>query len=235
MAFSFLRRVAGSDDRLDHIERTIAEMLAYDHTAFGLAMDALLGEADPAEIGPQVHATDRKVNQGERSIRRELVVHASVVGAIDTPALLVYMSIVKDIERVGDYAKNLLDLARDGARLEGHHSWASLRDEVADYLERTTTVFADRDAERARAMLAEGDVLLDRFDDGVSALVRGSDEGSEPVARALALRYLKRIVAHLMNVLSSVVMPLDKLDYFDEDPEDREPERDGGRPRPGAG
>jgi hypothetical protein len=42
------------------------------------------------------------------------------------------------------------------------------------------------------------------------------------VARALALRYLKRIVAHLTNVLSSIVMPLDRIDYFDEDPEDRE-------------
>jgi hypothetical protein len=29
------------------------------------------------------------------------------------------------------------------------------------------------------------------------------------------------VVAHLMNVLSAVIMPLDQLDYFDEDPEDR--------------
>ncbi len=232
MAFSFLRRVAGSDDRLDHIEEVIAEMLAHDHDAFLLAMGALLGTDDVAEAGPRVLAIDRKVNQGERSIRRELVVHASVVGALDTPALLVYMSIVKDIERVGDYAKNLLDLARDGARLEAHANWATLRDEIAAYLTATSEVFAARDNSRARSMLAEGDALLDRFDAQVSALVRGDDEDSESVARALALRYLKRIVAHLMNVLSSVVMPLDRLDYFDEDPEDREPEHgEDSRPR----
>ena len=41
------------------------------------------------------------------------------------------------------------------------------------------------------------------------------------MARALAYRYVKRVVAHLMNVLSSVVMPLDQIDSFDEDPEDR--------------
>ena len=35
-------------------------------------------------------------------------------------------------------------------------------------------------------------------------------------------RYYKRIVAHLMNLLSAVVMPLDRLDYYDEAPEDRE-------------
>jgi len=43
----------------------------------------------------------------------------------------------------------------------------------------------------------------------------------QAVAVALAHRYLKRIVAHGMNVLSAVVMPVDRLDYFDEDPEDR--------------
>jgi hypothetical protein len=32
----------------------------------------------------------------------------------------------------------------------------------------------------------------------------------------LLTRFYKRIAAHLSNVLSAVVMPLHKLDYFDE-------------------
>ena len=32
----------------------------------------------------------------------------------------------------------------------------------------------------------------------------------------LAARFYKRIAAHVLNVLSSVVMPLHKLDYYDE-------------------
>jgi hypothetical protein len=51
--------------------------------------------------------------------------------------------------------------------------------------------------------------------------VREEPEGEQAVAQALTYRYLKRIVAHLLNVLSAVVMPVDRLDYFDEDPEDR--------------
>ena len=34
------------------------------------------------------------------------------------------------------------------------------------------------------------------------------------VPRALYYRYLKRIVGHLMNILTALVMPLDKLDFF---------------------
>jgi len=36
------------------------------------------------------------------------------------------------------------------------------------------------------------------------------------VCLALAFRFLKRVNAHLGNIASSVVMPLHKIDYFDE-------------------
>lgn len=41
------------------------------------------------------------------------------------------------------------------------------------------------------------------------------------VSRALYYRYLKRITAHVMNFLTSLVMPVDRLDYYDEEKEDR--------------
>ena len=34
--------------------------------------------------------------------------------------------------------------------------------------------------------------------------------------RALAYRYLKRVTSHASNVVTALVMPLDKLDFFDE-------------------
>jgi len=222
MVFSFLRRGSGSDDRLDHIEATIQQMLADDREAFDLAMSALLGDVEPKAVRKKIKATDLRVNEGERSIRRELVVHASVVGSFDSPALFVYMSIVKDIERIGDYAKNLLDLSRDGANLGHHPDWRARWQEAAEMITATAEAFEARDLARARALMSKGDELLDRYDDEVSELVKHGHGQPEAVARALALRYFKRIVAHLTNVLSSIVMPLDRIDYFDEDPEDRE-------------
>ena len=49
-----------------------------------------------------------------------------------------------------------------------------------------------------------------------------TESASVAVARALLYRYVNRIVAHLMNVMTAVVMPLDRLDYWDEDKMDRE-------------
>jgi len=222
MVFNFRRD--GDADRLDRIEVTLQKMIADDLHAFDLAMSALLGQVSPHEIGAELRATDHGVNSAERDIRRELVVHASVHGAIDTPAILVYMSIVKDIERIGDYAKNLFDLASDGADLStGLHAGeiSQLAEEIPRFIRASASAFAERDLDASRALLRSGDDLLDRFDARVSELVREEHPDRQAVAVALTHRYLKRIVAHAMNVLSSVVMPVDQLDYFDEDPEDR--------------
>jgi phosphate uptake regulator len=222
MPFGMLRR--DGSDRLERIEATLQRMFVDDRHSFDLAMSALVGGADPDTVGPDLRSTDHRVNEAEREIRRELVVHASVHGGIETPSILVYMSIVKDVERIGDYAKNLYDIAADGVVLDGgelRDEIVALRDEISDWIVSVAEVFAERDPERAHSMLERGDAMLDDFDDRVSALVTGRVGEPHAVAYALTYRYFKRIVAHLMNVLSAVVMPVDRIDYFDEDPEDR--------------
>lgn len=211
-------------ERLEAIEGKVQEMLKHDRHEFDLAMDALLGRTPPESVNDELRRTDRKVNRLEREIRRELVVHASVFGGIDTPAVLVYMSVVKDMERVGDYAKNLLDLALDGADFSNApdaDEWARLTAELGQLIDDAAGAFKLRNAARSRELLERGDELLNLFDERVTALIKEESQGPQAVPRALAHRYLKRVVAHLMNLLSAVTMPVDKIDYFDEDPEDR--------------
>lgn len=222
MVFKFLR--GEGRDRLASIEDKVQAMLGHDRHEFGLAMSALLGEVAGQSVNRELRSTDQQVNRLEREIRRELVVHSSVFGGIDSPSVLVYMSIVKDIERVGDYAKNLLDLALDGADLSAvpdADEWRRLADEVSQFISEAGKAFQAREGDLSRSLRSRGDALLRLFDERVSAMIRAEDPGPQAVARALAYRYLKRVVAHLMNVLSAVIMPLDQLDYFDEDPEDR--------------
>jgi phosphate uptake regulator len=210
--------------RLERIDATFQRMFTDDRHAFDLAMSALVGGASPGTVGDDLRTTDRQVNEAEREIRRELVVHASVYGGFTTPEVLVYMSIVKDVERIGDYAKNLFDIAADGIVLdqgELMNEVLSLRSRLSRMITDVAEVFEQRDGARAREMFREGDALQDDFDERVSALVTGRIGEPYAVAYALTYRYLKRIVAHLMNVLSAVVMPIDRLDFFDADPEDR--------------
>lgn len=216
-----LRFFRGSEeDGLGHAQSLLMEMLADDRHSFDIATSAVLDGADVSVVGPDLQTTDRRVNETERTIRRELVVHASVRGTSQVPAILTYMSVVKDVERIGDYAKNIYDIAAQGADL----SHAPDREELAGYRKRISEMiteaaraFADESVEDANRLIREGDELQDRFDAKVAELVRSAEPGHEAVPRALLYRYYKRIVGHLMNLLSAVVMPLDRLDYYDEE------------------
>lgn len=217
MVFRFLRGADG--ERLDRIESIVQEMFERDRREFDLAMSALLGDVDVASVSSELRTSDQRVNALEQAVRRELAVHTSVYGGIDTPAVLVYMSIVKDVERLGDYAKNLLDLARDGANFSvapDAADWRRLTEVIGTSMTEGAAAFGSRNTEAARRVVTSAVDLLGEFDRRVSALVRGDDTGPQAVPRALAYRYLKRVVAHLLNVLTAVIMPVDKIDYLDE-------------------
>lgn len=224
MVFEFFR--GGSDSQLAEIEARITGMLIDCRRTFELACDALLGGGDAAAIGPEVRTSDRGVNKAERRLRRELLVHVSVRGAkANLPAVLAAMSVAKDAERIGDYAKNVWDLAAEGIDLSDAPDRDHLvgwRDRVARAIGDVATVFAERDGDRARTLIGEFDVLLDECDDLITAQIVSDGTPRDAVPRALLFRYLKRIVAHLMNVLTSLVMPLDRLDFYDEKKADRD-------------
>jgi phosphate uptake regulator len=224
MVFELFRGKGGS--QVETIEAQIGEMLATTNETFGMAIDALIRRVAPEEVGKPLRKADKSVNRVERAIRRELVVHAGVRGAeADVPLLLTYMSISKDIERVGDLTKDMWDLAAAGVDV-GAHPYA---DEIPAHAEVVSTlitdtarIFAERDAEAATTLLNQTDELKDRYEElMLSQLTSGAPAG-EAVARALLYRYLHRIIAHLMNVMTAVVMPLDRLDYWDEDKVDRD-------------
>ena len=224
MVLEFFR--GGADSQLEEIEGLIIQMLLDCRHTFDLAINALIGGTEPSTVGKQISKTDVGINKAQRRVRKELVVHASVHGAAaDLPMALSSMSIVKDAERIGDYAKNIWDIANAGIDLSAAADVATLikyRDRTSDMVGETSRVFRERDVEAAHRMIQESDGVQDEYDAGVRELLGGgTPEASDAVARALLYRYLKRINAHSMNVLTSLVMPLHRLDFYDEKKADR--------------
>ena len=93
---------------------------------------------------------------------------------------------------------------------------AAYRYQMADLIGASARVFAEGDETAAREQIVVADDLLDEFDDHVKAAIRSDGAAADAVARALYFRYLKRIVAHLTNLVSALVLPVDRLDYYDE-------------------
>jgi phosphate uptake regulator len=215
----------GGSTAIDTVEEMLVGMLRDGHEVYETASDALFGGGKSKETKQEVRATDRGINQAQRDVRRELMVHAAVSGSIDLPLVLSYMSVVKDAERIGDYAKNIYDLVKYGANFENHPELERLstyRSAVGNLIVEAADVFESLDNERAQQLVTKADGFLDEHDAEIKAAFGSEGEVADAVARALYFRYLKRITAHIMNMLTALVLPVDQLDYYDEVKEDRD-------------
>jgi phosphate uptake regulator len=130
------------------------------------------------------------------------------------------MSLVKDVERIGDYAKNLAEVRQYHPLPLPDDEYVgelkAIREGVEQSFSIASDVFKTSDHERAVDLIREGRSLTQRCDMLVSR-VAASDYGArDATAVVMGTRFYKRIAAHVLNVLSSVVMPLHKLDYYDE-------------------
>lgn len=224
MVFELFRGTGES--QVESIESEVAQMLGTASETFRMALDSLTRRADPEEVGSALRKRDKSINRVERAIRRQLIVHAGVRGSLaDAPVLFVYMAIAKDIERVGDLAKDLWDLAANGADMSApplRQVADEAGEEVLALIEETARIFGERDGEAAVDILNRADEDVDRYEAAMHGQL-GAADAAPAVASALFHRYVMRITAHLMNVLTAVVMPFERLDYWDEDKIDREP------------
>jgi phosphate transport system protein len=221
--FDWIKRLASPPPRgLDSARSEFLEMITTGRHMLELAGRALLGEASVAAVRDDLFASDRLIDTTEQKLRRDLMVHASVGGSADFPTCLVLMSIAKDAERIGDYCKNLFDVAVLHVIGPDHPQHDRIADIQARALEAVSGMIATyraQDLEAARRQIKRAGQIEDECDARINALITDPDEvalSGPAVATALALRYQKRIVSHAMNIATSIVMPADKIDFFDE-------------------
>ena len=177
----------------------------------------LSGEAKPEDVHADFFARDKEINRREKDIRRRIVEHLSLRGDADVPACLVLMSVVKDAERVGDYCKNMYEVAclyagpaRDDAywtALEGH------RATIAAMFDEVRRAFAEGNGDLAIALIQEARGVRERCDEMISQLIADTLPTSKAVAYALLSRYYKRVAAHLANICTSVTGPVHEMDH----------------------
>jgi phosphate uptake regulator len=208
-----------SDTLMDQAYRHCSEMLQMTHDMYNEAKVSLR-QNNTAEMGEHIHKMDIKVNKFEREVRRNIFSHLIVAGSDETYSGLVLASIVIDIERLGDYAKNMVDLA-------AHHptplKCSSLEEDITkieaavdDTFNRVKLQFENSDVEDAEKMIKEYTWVSSVCDKSVNDLVENKVtvlESSDAVSIALYLRYLKRIHSHLRNISTSVVNPFDHIGF----------------------
>ena len=219
--FRELISIFRGDNPLGRMGDNFTKMLSLTRDQTVRAGEIFFSKPPSPEERTQIYKQDVKVNKLERKIRKQVIAHLSIAGnSADVPYSLLLMSLVKDVERIGDYAKNLAEtLDVSGAILPDDDTVAELR-EIRNGIEGTfeavAEVFAQSDEEEAVALIRQGRDMSHRCDALIDRIAKGDYDAATTVAVTLGTRFYKRIGAHLLNILSGVVMPLHKLDYYDE-------------------
>ncbi|MGI9605577.1 MAG: PhoU domain-containing protein [Acidimicrobiales bacterium] len=216
MVFAFFKK---ADPGLEHIATRSVAMLNDARHSFDLATLALLGGATIEAVAEDVRATDHRINQAEQDLRSELVVHVSVQGTADIGLVMGYTLLLKKIERIGDQAKNILDLAEEGATLADGPDSAELmaeRQTVSELFAEAAELLAEPDEHRVDGYAERIQGISAAQQEKINSLTHTDMPGREAVPRAIYYRYMKRIVANLLGVVSTASEPLPHIDYLDD-------------------
>jgi phosphate uptake regulator len=165
---------------------------------------------------------DIEINIFQRDVRKKVVTHYAISQDIDDlPNGLVLLNMVVDVERVGDYTKNILDLALNHSNMIKSEEFSEdlyrVEQEVISRFSKTLEAIHTQDADVARSMMVSyKETLTSVLDDIVNGCISGKitlGDESKTVSLALYARYLKRIGAHLKNITTVLINPFDAVGY----------------------
>ena len=219
--FKDLVNIWKSEDSLSQAWASSNEMLTLSHEMFVDSVNALRS-GEKNKVIKSIKQRDTDINEYHRDIRKKVVTYYSISKDVtNIHSGLVLINMVVDIERVGDYTKNILDLAK-------HHPEKLISENISDDLRviekavigrfgDTIKAVEKMDEEIAKDLIKSYRNDLGKLSDSlVASSISGNLQiGEEHKASSMVLyaRYLKRIGAHLKNITSVVVNPFESVGY----------------------
>ena len=197
------------------------EMLELSKNIFSQSI-IYLREAQDIETLKKLKKRDKEINEFQQEVRRKVLTHYSIQSEkVDIANGLILINTVVDIERIGDYCKNILDLAINHPTQiiseEISEDLATIENEVQSRFDKTCEAINKQDTNIAKDMMKDyREQLAGKSDEIVNNVLNGQlDFGSSSKTAAVTLyaRYLKRIGAHLKNITTTLVNPFDSICY----------------------
>ena len=218
--FKDIVKLWNSDDLLSQAWDESYDMMVLSNEIFTKAIKYLRENEDIDAIRA-LKKRDIEINLFQKEVRRKVVTHYAVSQNVDDlPNGLVLLNMVVDVERVGDYTKNILDLALNYPDTmiaeQFSDELAEVENEVVSRFSKTIEAINSQDEEVARALMSTYKDVVAVSDKIVNGCISGEIiQGSESKSVTLALyaRYLKRIAAHLKNISTILVNPFEAVGY----------------------
>jgi len=220
MLEKFWKVISGSQGLIDEAQQQSLDMLILGKEMFILAIDAVHSETT-REVMRTIARMDKNMNKMEMDVRKKVFSHLAISRGQDLLTGLQLNLIISDLERVGDYTKNIGELVEmmPGKLEFGRHdeTFNKVKDLALDIFDLTYKALEDRDEKSAHAVIRKYDLVSKTADSRIKKVVQGK-ELSETVEKrhvglVLLLRYMKRVCAHLKNISTSLVNPFHQIGY----------------------
>ena len=203
------------EEQLLLLNQELTEMGALCEEIISLASQALVSY-DKA-LGEKVSKVGAKIDEEERTIETicmRLLLRQQPV-ARDLRAVSAALKMITDMERIGDQAEDISEIALrlidDGCAGSLEHipqmAWATVR-----MVTGAVDAFVARDLDRARAVIACDDIVDDLFnqvrDDIVRLIREDGADGEEAIDLVMVAKYFERIGDHATNIAEWVVFSI---------------------------
>ncbi|MBN1557580.1 MAG: phosphate uptake regulator PhoU [Lentisphaerae bacterium] len=212
-----LRALWTEDSIMHDAVKRLGNMVADSGYIAVRAWEVCKGETLPDKIAADMRRRDRAVNESERTVRRIVVEHLALNPGRDLAGCLAVMIMAKDIERLGDHARNIFGV---GARIEGgvggYRHFASLDEihqAVAGQFPQLERAVVHSDAEAAHHILEAYKRAKPRIKALQKSLFETEMSSIEAVNTTLLTRFYMRMNAHIGNAASGIVFPVEYIDF----------------------
>jgi phosphate transport system protein len=217
MPFKRLLDFIKGKDLLNSANEDALQMLAETKQMYLEAKNAML-----EKIGPDfdIYSVDRKVNKSEIDIRKKVLQHLAFTAKQDIVPSLILTNIIIDIERIGDYCKNMFELSEYNPEALRGKYFDDLRgplDALIGLFDLTYRCLEEGDSSIGIEVMARHGKNIKTFDDIIEELFQDQNLSCKRGITAVLLsRYAKRISAHLSNIASTVVNPYHMIGFHPE-------------------
>lgn len=197
----------------DQIGEDLDAMIQESAELVQLAGDVYYQRAPGAASFSDLKKRDKGVNKLQQKIRKQAFSLALTdSGRFSLSFCLSIMNVVKDVERLGDYAKDLAELAATAGPAEQADE-APLVERVERLVQLLSPTMRDADQLKVVHLIELGKDIRRDLNEAQRSLLAEQQASLTAAPRVLALQYYIRIVSHSLNALSTLVTPLHKMDY----------------------
>jgi phosphate uptake regulator len=214
------RILSKSDTLLDEARAEALGMLDLAQEMFEAVLEGMVEEAHE-DCLERIAKMDRVLNEQQQEIRTKVFEHLALSKGSDLLDGLILTSIVIDLERIGDYTKNIGEaVCLLPAKLnfhEHHDLFDSVVARTRELFRKTRTAFESGDPEAARDHAEFYHGIKDDVD-RMLRLILAAEAPDEMVEKwvlglAFLLRYLKRTAAHLKNICTAISNPFPAIGF----------------------